>query len=342
MSRAARRGQTRRHFSEEETVKRAAQWLAFSAAAAAMSAGVSQAQQYPVKTVRFIVTYPAGGSSDAMARIIGAPLTEMWGQQVIVDSRPGAAGAIGMEYAAKQPADGYTFLLGNFGPVVANPLLQKVNYNVQKEFVPVCQITSAANILVVPIAMPVKSVKQLVALAKARPNELVFATSGPGSMSHLAGEMFKRLADVKIEAVAYKGGVQSIADLMGGHIPMMFSDAQPVMANIKFGKLRALAVTSEKRTPFTPQLPTLAEEGIKGFAASNWWGILFPAGVQRPIVDKVAADLRQVLARQDVKDKMGELGIETIWSTPEQFAQYMDGERARWGKLIKEANIKIE
>jgi len=320
-------------------VKHGSGWLAVAAACVSFGA---HAQNYPVKFVKFVVTYPAGGSSDAMARIIGAPLGDMWGQQVIVDSRPGAAGAIGMEYAAKQPADGYTFLLGNFGPVVANPLLQKVNYNVQKEFVPVCQITSAANILVVPIAMPVKSVKQLVALAKARPNELVFATSGPGSMSHLAGEMFKRLADVKIEAVAYKGGVQSIADLMGGHIPMMFSDAQPVMANIRSGKLRALAVTSDKRTPFTPQLPTLAEEGIKGFAAANWWGILFPAGVPRPIIDKVANDLQKVLVRQDVKEKMGEFGIETVWSSPDQFGRFMEHERARWGKLIKEANIRID
>ncbi|HZN24603.1 MAG TPA: tripartite tricarboxylate transporter substrate binding protein [Burkholderiales bacterium] len=320
-------------------MKHGSGWLAVAAACVSFGA---HAQNYPVKFVKFVVTYPAGGSSDAMARIIGAPLGDMWGQQVIVDSRPGAAGAIGMEYAAKQPADGYTFLLGNFGPVVANPLLQKVNYNVQKEFVPVCQITSAANILVVPIAMPVKSVKQLVALAKARPNELVFATSGPGSMSHLAGEMFKRLADVKIEAVAYKGGVQSIADLMGGHIPMMFSDAQPVMANIRSGKLRALAVTSDKRTPFTPQLPTLAEEGIKGFAAANWWGILFPAGVPRPIIDKVANDLQKVLVRQDVKEKMGEFGIETVWSSPDQFGRFMEHERARWGKLIKEANIRID
>ena len=312
------------------------------AAAAASCVSAAHAQNYPVKTVRFVVTYPAGGSSDAMARIMGAPLTDMWGQQVIVDSRPGAAGAIGMEYAAKQPADGYTFLLGNFGPVVANPLLQKVNYDVRRDFVPVNHITSAANILVVPNAMPVKSVKQLVALCRARPNELVFATSGPGSMSHLAGEMFKRITNVKIEAVAYKGGVQSIADLMGGHIPMMFSDAQPVMANIKSGKLRALAVTSEKRTPFTPQLPTLAEEGISGFAAANWWGILFPAGVPRPIIDKVANDFQKVLTRQDVKDKMGEFGIETVWMGTDQFARFMESERARWGKLIREANIRID
>lgn len=323
-------------------MKHARTRVACAVAAAALCGGVAHAQTYPNKLVRFVVTYPAGGSSDAMARIIGAPLGEMWGQQVIVDSRPGAAGAIGMDYAAKQAPDGYTFLLGNFGPVVANPLLTKVNYNPAKDFVPVSQITSAANILVVPIAMPVRSVKQLVALCKARPGELVFATSGPGSMSHLAGEMFKRITNTKIDAVAYKGGVQSIADLMGGHVPMMFSDAQPVMSNIRSGKLRALAVTSEKRTPFTPQLPTLAEEGVTGFAAANWWGILFPAGVPRPIIDKVATDLQKVLVRQDVKDKMGEFGIETVWSSPEQFGKFMEIERARWGKLIREANIRIE
>lgn len=316
--------------------------LACVIVAAAVACGAAQAQNYPNKFVKFVVTYPAGGSSDAMARIIGQRLTEIWGQQVVVESRPGAAGAIGMEYAAKQPADGYTFLLGNFGPVVANPLLTKVNYNAQKDFVPVSQITSAANILVVPISMPARSVKQLITIAKAHPGELVYATSGPGSMSHLAGEMFKRLANVQITAVAYKGGVQSIADLMGGHIPMMFSDAQPVMANIRSGKLRALAVTSEKRTSFTPELPTLAEEGIKGFAAANWWGILFPAGVPRPIIDKVAADLAKVLARQDVKERLGDLGIEAVTSTPEQFGEFMASETAKWGKLIKDANIKIE
>lgn len=316
--------------------------VACAIAAAAVVCGTAQAQNYPNKFVKFVVTYPAGGSSDAMARIIGQRLTEIWGQQVVVESRPGAAGAIGMEYAARQPADGYTFLLGNFGPVVANPLLTKVNYNAQKDFVPVSQITSAANILVVPISMPARSVRQLITIAKAHPGELVYATSGPGSMSHLAGEMFKRLANVQITAVAYKGGVQSIADLMGGHIPMMFSDAQPVMSNIRSGKLRALAVTSEKRTPFTPEIPTLAEEGVKGFAAANWWGILFPTGVPRPIIDKVAADLAKVLVRQDVKERLGELGIEAVSSTPEQFGDFMARETARWGKLIKEANIKIE
>ena len=306
---------------------------------AALVSGAALAQAYPAKLVRFIVTYPAGGSSDAMARIIGVKLTEYWGQQVLVESRPGAAGAVGMEYAARQAPDGYTFLLGNFGPVTANPLMTNVKYNVAKDFVPVSQITRAANILVVPVTLPVKNVKELVALAKKNPGVLTYATSGAGSMSHLAGEMFKRLAKVDIVTVPYQGGVFSIAAVQGGHIMMMFSDAQPVMANLKAGKLRALAVTSAQRTPFTPELPTLAEEGIKGFAAANWWGILFPTGVQKPMIDKVSADLGRALADKDVKDRLGNLGVEAVHSNPQQFGEFLKSENEIWGKLIKEAGI---
>ncbi len=315
--------------------------IASVVAVAALAGGAVQAQThaYPGKPVRFVVTYPAGGSSDAMARIVGVKLTEYWGQQVLVESRPGAAGAVGMEYAAKQPADGYTFLLGNFGPVIANPLMTKVKYNVVKEFVPVSQITRAANILVVPVTLPVKNVRELVTLAKKNPGVLTYATSGPGSMSHLAGEMFKRLAKVDVVTVPYQGGVFSIAAVQGGHIMMMFSDAQPVMANLKAGKLRALAVTSAQRTPFTPELPTLAEEGIKGFSAANWWGILFPAGVSKPVIDKVSVDLGRALATQEVKDKLAIYGVEAVYSTPSQFAEFMASENERWGKLIREAGI---
>jgi len=285
------------------------------------------AQNYPAKVVRFVVTYPPGGSSDVMARVIGAQLTEYWGQQVIVESRPGA--------------DGYTFLLGNFGPVVAKPLLAKVNYDWQKDFAPVSRITISANILVVPKTMPVTNIKQLVALAKQRPGELTYGTSGPGSMSHFAGEMFQQLAGVKMITVPYKGNALAITDIMGGQITTMFSDALPAMQAMRTGKLRAMAVTSEKRWPFTPELPTLAEEGIKGFAAVNWWGILFPAGVPRPIIDKVNADLIKALATQNVKTRLGELGVDTISSTPEQFRDFMASEAVRWGKLIKDANLKL-
>ncbi len=311
-------------------------------AASGMLCVAAQAQDYPNKLVKFIVTYPPGGSSDVMARIIGQKLTEYWGQLVLVESKPGADGSIGMDYAAKQPADGYTFLLGNFGPVVAKPLLAKVSYDWQRDFAPVSRITNSANILVVPVTLPVKNTKELVALAKRRPGELTYATSGPGSMSHFAGEMFKRLAGVDMITVAYKGNALSITDVMGGQITTMFSDALPAMQAMRTGKLRALAVTSEKRWPFTPELPTLAEEGIKGFAAVNWWGILFPAGVPRTIIDKVNADLVKALATTDVKTRLGELGVEAVSSTPEQFGQFMASEAARWGKLVKEANLRVE
>jgi tripartite-type tricarboxylate transporter receptor subunit TctC len=310
--------------------------------AAAIVSGAAQAQAYPAKSVRFIVTYPPGGSSDVMARIIGKQLTEYWGQQVLVDSRPGADGAIGMEYATKQPADGYTFLLGNFGPVVAKPLLADVPYDWKRDFTPVSRITMSANILVVPLTMPVKNVKGLVALAKARPGELSYGTSGPGSMSHFAGEMFKRLAGVNMVTVNYKGNAQAITEIMGGQITTMFSDALPAVQGLKTGKIRALAVTSAQRWPHTPELPTLAEEGIKGFAAVNWWGILFPAGVPRPIVDKVNADLVKALATPSVKSALAVLGVEAISSTPEQFGAFMASEAERWGKLIREANLETQ
>ena len=313
--------------------------IASCLAVTALASGVVHAQAYPSKPVRFVVTYPAGGSSDAMARIVGTKLTEYWGQQVLLESRPGAAGAVGMEYAAKQAPDGYTFLLGNFGPVTANPLMTRVKYNVAKDFVPVSQITRAANILVVPVTLPVKNVKELVGLAKKNPGILTYATSGPGSMSHLAGEMFKRLANVDVVTVPYQGGVFSIAAVQGGHIMMMFSDAQPVMANLRAGKLRALAVTSAQRTPFTPELPTLAEEGIKGFSAANWWGILFPTGVPQAMIEKVSTDLGRALATQDVKDKLAVYGVEAVHSNPQQFGAFLTSENETWGKLIKEAGI---
>ncbi len=324
-------------------MKQRVKWVLSAVMAAGVwSAALAQVQNYPNKTVRFIVTYPAGGSSDVMARVIGQQLSEYWGQQVLVESRPGADGSIGMEYASRQPADGYTFLLGNFGPVVAKPLLTKVNYDWQKDFAPVSRITISANILVVPKTLPVTTIPQLVALARSRPGELTYATSGPGSMSHFAGEMFQQLAKVKLITVPYKGNALAITDLMGGQITTMFSDAVPAMQAMKTGKLRAMAVTSEQRWPFTPELPTLAEGGLRGFAAVNWWGILFPAGVPRPIIDKVNADLVKALATQNVKSRLGDLAVAAISSTPEQFGAFMASESTRWGKLIKDAGLRVE
>ncbi|MGA0024646.1 MAG: Bug family tripartite tricarboxylate transporter substrate binding protein, partial [Burkholderiales bacterium] len=248
------------------------------------------------------------------------------------------SGAVGMEYAARQAPDGYTFLLGNFGPVLANPLLNKVKYNVEKDFVPVSQITRAANILVTPNTLPVKNVRELIALAKKNPG-MTYATSGPGSMSHLIGEMFRREAKVDITTVPYQGGVYSIAAVQGGHIMMMFSDAPPVMGNLKAGKLKALAVTSGQRTPFTPELPTLAEQGLKGFDAANWWGIMFPAGVQKSMVDKVSGDLKTALTDAEVKKNLGTMAIEAVYKSPEEFAAFIKTERKLWGDVIRGAGI---
>jgi tripartite-type tricarboxylate transporter receptor subunit TctC len=315
---------------------------AILAIAAVLCAGTVAAQTYPSKPVRLIVTYPPGGSSDLMGRVLGQKLAELWGQQVIIESKPGAAGSIGMEFAARQPADGYTFVIGNFGPVAINPLLSKLPYDIQKDFVPVSMICTGPNILVVNSNTPVTNVQELVALAKKDAGKLNFGTSGPGSMSHLVGEMFKRSAEINIVQVPYKGGVLAVQDLMAGQVQLIFSDALPVMQHIRAGKLRPLAITSKDRSPLTPDIPTLAEQGFPDLVAVNWWGVLVPAGTPRPIVDRLNADLIKVLANADLKEKYAQLGVEPVSSTPEQFGEFIRTESARYAKLIKDANIRVE
>ena len=316
------------------------------ALAAALSAealpGNALAQTYPARPVKLIVTYPPGGSSDLMGRVLAQKLGEHWGQQVIVESKPGAAGSIGMEFAARQLADGYAFVIGNFGPVAINPLLSKLPYDIQRDFVPVSMICTGPNILVVNPGTPANNVKELVALAKTNPGKLNFGTSGPGSMSHLVGEMFKRVADINIVQVPYKGGVLAVQDLIGGQVQLIFSDALPVMQHIRAGKLRPLAITSRERSPLSPEIPTLAEQGYAELVAVNWWGVLVPTGTPRPIVEKLNADLVKVLADADLKEKYAQLGVEPVSSTPEFFGQFIQTEAARYAKVIKDANIKVD
>jgi tripartite-type tricarboxylate transporter receptor subunit TctC len=318
-------------------------FVAFAAAlCAVMLAGGALAQAYPTKPVKLIVTYPPGGSSDLMGRVLGQKLSELWGQQVIIESKPGAAGSIGMEFAARQPADGYTFVIGNFGPVAINPLLSKLPYDIQRDFIPVSMVCTGPNILVVNSATPANNVKELVALIKASGGKMNFATSGPGSMSHLVGEMFKRAAQLDMTQVPYKGGVLAVQDLIGGQVQLIFSDALPVMQHIRAGKLRPLAITSKERSPLTPDIPTLAEQGYPELVAVNWWGVLVPTGTPRPLVEKLNADLVKVLALPDLKERYAQLGVEPVSSTPEFFGQFIQTEAARYGKLIKDANIKVE
>ena len=312
------------------------------ALAAAVCSGSVAAQAFPTKPVRLIVTYPPGGSSDLMGRVLGQKLSELWGQQVIIESKPGAAGSIGMEYAARQPADGYSFVIGNFGPVAINPILSRLPYDMQRDFLPVSMVCTGPNILVVNSNTPVNSVQELVSLAKKDAGKLNFGTSGPGSMSHLVGEMFKRSAAIDIVGVQYKGGVLAVQDLLGGQVQLIFSDALPVMAHIRSGKLRPIGITSKDRSPLSPDIQTMAEQGFPDLVAVNWWGVFVPAGTPRPVVEKLNADLVKALADPDLKKRYADLGVEPVSSTPEFLGDFIKAEAARYAKLIKDANIKVE
>jgi tripartite-type tricarboxylate transporter receptor subunit TctC len=298
------------------------------------------AQTYPNKPVRLIVTYPPGGSSDLMARVFGAKLTELWGQQVIVESKPGAAGAIGTEYAARQPADGYTFMIGNSGPVAINPLLSPVPYNVEKDFIPVSQISAGPNVLVVKTEERFQSLKEIVAFAKQNQGKLNYGTSGPGSISHLSSEMLKNLTNVQAVDVPYKGGGLAVTDLLGGQIHFIFSDTLPAMAHVRAGKLRALCITGAEKFELLPELPPCSKD-VPGLVALNWWGVLLPAGTPKPIVTKLHADTVKALADPEVKRKFADLGVVAVSSTPEEFGRFIKAEMDKYGKLIKEANIKV-
>jgi tripartite-type tricarboxylate transporter receptor subunit TctC len=311
--------------------------LAFSLA---FFIGSAFGQGYPSKPVRLIVTYPPGGSSDLMSRVYGAKLSEVWGQPVIVESKPGAAGSIGMDFAAKQPNDGYTLVVGNLQPVAVNPLLSQVPYNIQKDFVAVSQISQGPNVLVVQADSPFKSLADVIAHAKANPGKLNYGTSGPGSVSHLSSEMMKNITRAQVVEVPYKGGVLAVQDLLGGQIHFIFSDTLPAMQHIRAGKLRALCVTGETRYELLPdQAP--CQNDARGLVAVNWWGVLYPAGTPKNIVDKLHADTVRVLADPDTKKRFADLGVEAKASTPAEFSAFIRAEMEKYARLIREANIKV-
>jgi len=301
---------------------------------------VANAQSYPSKPVRLIVTYPPGGSSDLMSRVYGAKLAELWGQQVVIESKPGAAGSIGMDFAAKQANDGYTFVVGNLCPVAVNPLLSNVPYNVQKDFVAVSQISAGPNVLVVRADSEFKNLNEIISYARQNPGKLNYGTSGPGSVSHLSSEMLKNGQKVNAVEVAYKGGVLAIQDLLGGQIHYIFSDSLPAMAHIRGGKLRALCVTGTQRYELLPEPPT-CQAAAPGLVAVNWWGVLLPAGSPKGVVDKLNADTVKALADPDVKKRFADLGVEAVSSSPSEFTAFIRAEMDKYAKLIKEANIKV-
>ncbi len=311
------------------------------AACAALVAGLALAQSYPVKPVKLIVTYPPGGSSDLLARVFGQKLSEVWGQPVIVESKPGAAGSIGMDYAAKQANDGYSFVVGNIGPAAVNPLLSRVPYDVERDFVAISLIATGPNILIVNPGVKANSLRELTDLAKSSSGKLNYGTSGPGSISHLAGAMYTNITGVKATEVPYKGGILGVQDLVAGHIQYIFSDSLPAMQFIKAGRARALCVTGAERSPITPELPPCAE-AVPGLVAVNWWGVFMPAGTPKAITEKFHTDLVKAMQDAEVKRKFADLGVEAVYSTPEQFVAFIKAEMAKYAKLIKEAGIKVE
>jgi tripartite-type tricarboxylate transporter receptor subunit TctC len=306
------------------------------------ASGAAQAQITPAKPMRLITTYPPGGASDIMSRIIAQKLTELLGQNVMVENKAGANGSIGLEYAARQPADGSSFVLGNLGPVSINPLISKVPYDIARDFLPISMLATAPTVLVIYPGSPAQNLKELIALARAKPGAINYGTAGPGTLGHLGGEMMKRLAKINLVHVPYKGGVLAIQDMLGGHVQLVFADPQPILQHIRAGKARALAVTSAKRAAVVPEVPTFAEAGLPGFVAENWWGAFMPVATPKPIADKLNADLARAMGSSDIKHKFEEMGVEALSGTPEALRDFVRAEAERWGKLVREAGIRGE
>jgi len=304
---------------------------------------VAMAQSYPAKSVRMIVPYPPGGGTDIVGRMVAQKLSESLGQQVVVDNRGGATGSIGAELAAKSPPDGYTILMGNIAPNSINVSLQpKLPYHPVADFAPVSLVASTPNILVVHPSLPVKTVKELIALARARPGQLNYPSAGVGSSSHLAGELLAILTGIKIVHIPYKGGGPAMIDTISGEMQMMFATMPAAMPHVKSGRVRPVAVTSAKRSQTLPQLPTISETGVKGFEAATWYGVLAPAKTPRAIVERLHGEIVKMLAAPEIRERLGAQGFEPVGSTPEEFAAYIKSEIAKWAKVIKTAGIKAE
>jgi tripartite-type tricarboxylate transporter receptor subunit TctC len=307
-----------------------------------MFAAATHAQNYPAKPVRVITPFTAGSAIDTLARVLGQKLGDTWGQQVVIDNRIGANGIIGTEAAAKAPPDGYTVYLGNISTLAVNPhLYLKLPYDALRDFAPVTLAATIPVVLVVHPSLPVKSVRELIALAKAHPGQLNYASGGTGSAQHLPMEMLRVDTGINIVHVPYKGGAPAVADLLGGHVAMLFTGAPVTMSHIKAGKLKILAVTDSKRVGALPDVPTVGES-LPGYEFNNWYGFLAPLKLPRALVDKVNADLARVLALPDVKERFTTLGADITPSTPERFGTVMKADAAKWGKVVKAAGIKAD
>jgi tripartite-type tricarboxylate transporter receptor subunit TctC len=303
----------------------------------------SSAQTYPTKPIRVIVPFAPGGASDLLPRMLGQKLSESWGQQVVIDNRPGAAGNIGMELGAKAPADGYTLLSAPNGNLVVNPhMYAKLPYDVFRDLAPVTLLAAVQNVFVVHPSLPVKNVRELVALAKARPGTLTYGSPGNGSQGHVGVELLKMMAGIDMTHVPYNGVGPAMRELLGGQISLALAQTQAAIAYIESGKLRAIAAASAKRLAVLPQLPTVAESGYEGFEAVSWYALMAPAGTPKEILSRLSVECARAVQLPDIRERLAALGAEPVGSTPDQLVATMRTESARWAKVVKAANIRAD
>jgi tripartite-type tricarboxylate transporter receptor subunit TctC len=305
----------------------------------ALCASVAAAQHYPNRPIRLVVPFPAGGPNDIIGRLVAQKLGDTLGQQMVVDNRAGAGGNIGTDLVAKSPADGYTLLSGGMGSLIMNPIIDKVPYDTLRDFAPVILMASAPNVLVTHPSLPVRDVKGLIALARSHPGQLNYGSGGVGSTPHLSGALFNSMTGVNIVHIPYKGNAPAVTDLLGGQVQLAYLGIPPVQPHIQSGKLKALAVTSARRSATLPQVPTIAESGVPGYELSPWYGILAPAGTPSDIVMKLNAAIANIVRTPEMKEKLAGIGAEAETTTPEAYAARMKSDLARWTNVIRSAHI---
>ncbi|MFC5523184.1 Bug family tripartite tricarboxylate transporter substrate binding protein [Polaromonas jejuensis] len=307
-----------------------------------LASSVAFAQAWPAKPIILIVPFPAGGTTDLLARAVGLELSKSLGQPVVVESRPGAGATLGADFVAKSKADGYTLLMGAVHHTIATSVYRKLPYDFQKDFAPISTVALVPNVLVVNPNVPAKNVKELLALAKAEPGKLTYGSNGNGTGQHLIGAQFEGMGGVQMLHVPYKGSGPLTTDLLGGQINMSFDTITPVLAHIKAGKLRALAVTTGKRSPTLPDVPTLDESGLKGFNLGTWFGLLAPAATPKEVVLRLNTELVKIINSPDFRKKMEDIGAEPVGNTPEQMARQIKDDTDRFARLVKDARVTIE
>ncbi|WP_219216410.1 tripartite tricarboxylate transporter substrate binding protein [Variovorax boronicumulans] len=316
--------------------------LAAAAALCLAAPAFAQAQAYPTKPVRLVVPYPPGGPTDIVARVVAQKLSEQLGQQFIIDNRPGAGGNTGAELVARSPADGYTLVVATTAHAINPSLFKNLGYSLSKDLAPVSLLTSGPLVIVANPSLPAKNVAELIALAKAKPGELNFASSGNGQSTHLSAELFASMAGVKMNHIPYKGSAPALTDTMGGQTQLMFDTMLSAMPHVKGGKLKALAVTSATRSPVAPDVPTVAESGLPGYEAIAWNGLLAPAHTPPEVLARLSTALKKVLAAPDVKDKFEAQGFAATWTSPEDFGRFMTAEIDKWAKVVKVSGATVD